>query len=118
MTKSNALTLINPKSGSLAFKIFNFDDNSHFDHIQRLNYYSLIWIQHGKGKVKADFAEYSFGLNTLFAFAPYQPFMIHEDENISGLVLNFHPDFSAFTNTIKKWLATGFCSITYMIHHL
>ncbi len=107
MTKLNALTLINPKSGSLAFKIFNFDDNSHFDHIQRLNYYSLIWIQHGKGKVKADFAEYSFGLNALFAFAPYQPFMIQEDENISGLVLNFHPDFFCIHKHHKEVACNG-----------
>ncbi len=107
MTKPNALTLINPKSGSLAFKVFNFDDNSHFDHIQRLNYYSLIWIQQGKGSVKADFAKYNFGLNTLFAFTPYQPFMIQEDENISGLVLNFHPDFFCIHKHHKEVACNG-----------
>jgi AraC family transcriptional regulator, transcriptional activator of pobA len=107
MTKSNALTLINPRSGSLAFKVFNFDDNSHFDHIQRLNYYSLIWIQQGKGKIKADFSEYNFGVNTLFAFAPYQPFMIYEDENISGLVLNFHPDFFCIHKHHKEVACNG-----------
>ncbi len=107
MTKSNALTLINPKSGLLAFKVFNFDDNSHFDHIQRLNYYSLIWIQQGKGKVKVDFTEYNFGVNTLFAFTPYQPFMIREDENISGLVLNFHPDFFCIHKHHKEVACNG-----------
>lgn len=93
MTQNNALTLINPQTGNLAFKLFLFDDNSHFDHIQRLNYYSLIWIKKGTGVAKADFSEYPFSENTLFAFAPYQPFMITADKGIEGIVLHFHPDF-------------------------
>ena len=50
-------TLVNPQNGNLAFKIFTFDDSSMFDHIQRNNYYSLIWIQEGSGTIKADFAD-------------------------------------------------------------
>ena len=57
---ANALTLINPQNGNLAFKIFSFENNVIFDHIQRLNYYSIIWITKGSGKVKADFSEYDF----------------------------------------------------------
>ncbi|MFH4964686.1 helix-turn-helix domain-containing protein [Gaetbulibacter sp. M235] len=86
-------TLINPQTGNLAFKVFSFDNNSHFDHIQRLNYYSLIWIKTGKGRVKVDFAEYSFSQNMLLAFSPYQPFMFLTNEPIEGVVINFHPDF-------------------------
>lgn len=93
MTNSNTFTLVNPQTGNLAFKIFSFHDNSHFDHIQRLNYYSLIWIKEGEGKVKVDFSEYNFGANQLQAFAPYQPFMLTSDQEISGLVISFHPDF-------------------------
>ena len=85
-------TLVNPQNGNLAFKIFTFDDSSMFDHIQRNNYYSLIWIQEGSGTIKADFAEYSFPVNSLFAFAPYQPFMFLT-KDIKGIVINFHPDF-------------------------
>tara|TARA_R110000744_G_scaffold93093_2_gene179910 strand:- start:135 stop:1016 length:882 start_codon:yes stop_codon:yes gene_type:complete len=93
MMTSNTSTLINPQTGNLAFKVFSFDDNSQFDHIQRLNYYSLIWVKNGNGSIKADFSEYSFSPNTLFAFSPYQPFMFQTDEKIDGVVLNFHPDF-------------------------
>jgi len=93
MTGANTFTLVNPQNGNLAFKLFAFADNSHFDHIQRLNYYSMIWIQQGSGKVKADFSEYNFTPDTLFNFAPYQPFMLSSDELIQGVVLNFHPDF-------------------------
>ena len=90
---SDTYTLINPQTGNLAFKVFSFNDNSHFDHIQRLNYYALIWIKKGKGIAKADFSEYDFTQNTLFAFAPYQPFMFQTDEEVQGVVINFHPDF-------------------------
>lgn len=90
---SETYTLINPQTGNLAFKVFSFNNNSHFDHIQRLNYYSLIWIKNGKGTAKADFSEYDFIPNTLFAFSPYQPFMFQTDEQIQGVVINFHPDF-------------------------
>jgi AraC family transcriptional regulator, transcriptional activator of pobA len=93
MTSQSAYTLINPQNGNLAFKLFSFEDNRHFDHIQRLNYYSIIWIKKGKGKVKADFAEHSFVQDTLFAFTPYQPFMLQTDEGIEGIALNFHSDF-------------------------
>ncbi len=93
MMSSETYTLINPQTGNLAFKVFSFNNNSHFDHIQRLNYYSLIWIKNGKGTAKADFSEYDFIQNTLFAFSPYQPFMFQTDEQIQGIVINFHPDF-------------------------
>jgi YesN/AraC family two-component response regulator len=93
MTDKNTFTLINPLNGNLAFRLFSFNDNSHFDHIQRLNYYSLIWIQQGTGAVKADFSEYHFEENSLFSFAPYQPFMLLSEAKMKGIVIQFHPDF-------------------------
>lgn len=92
-TAQNAFTLTNPQNGNLAFKIFNFEDNNHFDHLQRNNYYSLIWVRKGKGKVKADFSEHQFEENSLLAFSPYQPFMICTSEKIEGVAIHFHPDF-------------------------
>ena len=93
MTNINTYTLINPQTGNLAFKLFSFNNNSNFDHIQRLNYFTLIWLQNGNGKVKVDFSEYDFTSNQLLAFAPYQPFMLNTSEEINGIVLHFHPDF-------------------------
>lgn len=93
MTNPNVFTLTNPQNGNLAFKLFHFNDNSHFDHLQRNNYYSLIWVQKGSGKVKADFAEHHFEANSLLAFSPYQPFMICSDEPIEGIAIHFHSDF-------------------------
>jgi AraC-like DNA-binding protein len=87
------LTLVDPKTGNLAFKIFSYSDNSHFDHVQRNNYYSVIINLAGKGKLKSDFSEYDFGGPSLMCFSPYQPYMIGNSEDLSGMVLNFHPDF-------------------------
>jgi AraC-like DNA-binding protein len=93
MSSQNVYTLINPQNGNLAFKILAFDNNSHFDHVQRNNYYSLIWVTKGKGKVKADFAEHHFKENSLLAFSPYQPFMLCVSEPIEGIAIHFHSDF-------------------------
>ncbi len=93
MLHPSSFTLINPQNGNLAFKVLSFDDNGHFDHLQRNNYYSLIWVIAGNGDVKSDFSLYPFVPNTLFAFAPYQPFMLSTQENIRGVAIYFHPDF-------------------------
>lgn len=93
MSSQNVFTLINPQNGNLAFKILSFEDNSYFDHLQRNNYYSLIWVTKEKGKVKADFAEHQFEENSLLAFSPYQPFMLCASEPIEGISIHFHPDF-------------------------
>ena len=93
MNSSTAHTIINPQNGNLAFKLFHFGDNNHFDHLQRNNYYSLIWVKKGSGKVKADFAEHHFSNNSLLAFSPYQPFMLCTSEHIEGIAIHFHPDF-------------------------
>ena len=92
MTNQTAFTLINKQTGNLAFKLFSFEDNSYFDHLQRNNYYSLIWIMEGKGKLKTDFSEYHFGANSLFSFTPYQPFMFLSNL-IRGIAIYFHSDF-------------------------
>lgn len=93
MTSQTVFTLVNPQNGNLAFKLFAFEDDSYFDHIQRNNYYSLIWLTQGNGKVKADFSEYDFKSNSLFTFSPYQPFMFTASKNLIGVAIQFHPDF-------------------------
>ena len=55
MLNPSTFTLVNPQNGNLAFKLFSFEDNGFFDHIQRNNYFSLIWVQQGSGKNKSRF---------------------------------------------------------------
>ncbi|NML20702.1 AraC family transcriptional regulator [Pseudoflavitalea sp. G-6-1-2] len=92
MSSNSAYTLINQQNGHLAFKVFKVENNSHFDHIQRNNYFNLILITKGTGKVKSDFSENNFGSGTLLSFYPYQPFMI-SSEQMEGWVIQFHHDF-------------------------
>lgn len=91
MRKSNTKTLLFDKSDNLAFQISDFKDNCMFDNMQRLNYYTVILITNGSGKVRADFTEFSFEKNSLLLFSVYQPFMITEKEAIEGYVIRFHP---------------------------
>ncbi|OAQ42250.1 AraC family transcriptional regulator [Pedobacter psychrophilus] len=100
-------TLISPANGNLAFKVYSFEDNSSFDHLQRLSYYTVILINKGQGKLKVDFAEYNFTQNTLLCFTPYQPFMIETSTGISGFVINFHPDFFCIHKHQKEVACNG-----------
>lgn len=93
MLNQDTFTLVDPLNGNLAFKLFSFTGNSHFDHIQRLNYFSVIWIQQGRGKAKVDFSEYEFDKDDMFFFTPYQPFMLEGNNELEGVVLDFHPNF-------------------------
>jgi AraC family transcriptional regulator, transcriptional activator of pobA len=92
MAEQTSFTLINEQNGYLAFKLFFFEDNSYFDHLQRNNYYSLIWISEGGGQLKTGFSTYSFQQNVLFAFAPYQPF-VFLSKMVKGVAIYFHSDF-------------------------
>src|SRR6266496_3243893 len=92
MANQTTFILVNKQNGNLAFKLFSFEDNSYFDHLQRNNYYSLIWVTEGNGKLKTDFSEYNFEQNSLFSFTPYQPFMFSSNL-IKGIAIYFHSDF-------------------------
>jgi AraC family transcriptional regulator, transcriptional activator of pobA len=107
MVDMEELTLINPLTGNLAFRLFSFDNNSLFSEIQRLNYYSLIWFKKGSGKAQADFSEYDFSENTLFSFAPYQPFMFRPESKTEGIAINFHPDFFCIHKHQKEVACNG-----------
>lgn len=100
-------TLVNPTNGSLAFKVFSFEDNNSFDHLQRLSYYTIVLITKGEGKLKADFSEFDFTKNTLICFAPYQPFMLETSKDISGFVIHFHPDFFCIHKHQKEVACNG-----------
>ncbi|MEP1097626.1 MAG: helix-turn-helix domain-containing protein [Cyclobacteriaceae bacterium] len=89
----NSHTLVNRQNGELAFKIFSFEDASYFDHIQRQNYYSIILIFHGDVELQVDFTTYSLPHKSILCLSPYQPYLLKSDAELSGITLNFHPDF-------------------------
>lgn len=93
MNKQKAITMVNSQNGHLACKVFDFEGNSYFDHIQRNNYYSLIFVEQGSGIVKADFSSYELKERAIFSFSPYQPFMFSVRDDFKGVAVQFHPDF-------------------------
>jgi AraC family transcriptional activator of pobA len=93
LTAQTVFTLINPQTKALAFKIFAFDDDMYFQKQQSYNYYSIILVTKGRGKLRADFSEYSFEENSLMCFSIYQPFVINAEDTFEGFLINFHPDF-------------------------
>ncbi len=107
MPSQSTYTLINQQNGNLAFKIFHFANNSCFDHIQRNNYSTLIWITRGSGIAKVDLSEYAFGPDALFAFYPYQPFMFSSKTNIEGFAIHFHHDFFCVHRHHKEIACNG-----------
>lgn len=107
MLNQSAFTLVNPQNGNLGFKLSFFEDHSSFDHIQRHNYFSLIWIMEGNGVLKADFSEYRFSEKSLLAFAPYQPFMIYKAKEIKGVAIHFHSDFFCILKHHKEISCNG-----------
>jgi YesN/AraC family two-component response regulator len=107
MTAQTVFTLINPQNGNLAFKIYSFDDASSFDHLQRLNYYSMILVTNGRAQIKADFSDYQISNHSLLCFSPYQPFMVSESNKFQGMVINFHPDFFCIHKHHKEVACNG-----------
>lgn len=93
MNGLSTATLVNPQNGNLAFKVFDFEGSGYFEHVQRNNFYSLIFVQAGTGTVKADFSEYQLESQTIFSFSPFQPFMLLPFGDFRGIAVQFHPDF-------------------------
>lgn len=93
MIDNQSHTLVDNQSGELVFKLYQFESLRHFDHIQRLNYYSIIWIKSGNGTALIDTDKYKYSENRIFCFSPYQPFMLNEETKSIGVVINFHPNF-------------------------
>lgn len=107
MLSQSVYTLVNEQNGNLAFKLFEFENNSYFDHIQRNNYFTLILITSGEGIATVDLCDYSFKDNTLFAFYPYQPFMLQSEKQIMGISIQFHHDFFCIYRHQKEIAANG-----------
>ena len=93
--------MVNHQNGSLVFNLFKFEDNCFVGQLQRNNFFSIIWVKEGSGKVKTGFSEFDFQDNSLFTFAPSQPYLFSTENPIKGIVINFHAEF-IFSNSRTK----------------
>ena len=95
-------SMANQINENFIFNFYKFEENCFFGQIQRNNYFSLIWVKEGNGKVKTGFSEFDFGKNSLFAFAPFQPYLISTENPIKGMVINFHAGFIFADQSLKE----------------
>ena len=105
MTTEADLIINNAVDGSLGFRLSYFSDDSHYKQVQRVGYFSIIWIQEGTGTLKADFSEYDLVENKMLFFIPLQPFSI--SGSIKGVMMNFHPDFFCIIKHQKEVACDG-----------
>lgn len=107
MQNQSTFSIVNPQNNNLAFQYMEFKDNSSFDQMQRPNYFSLIWIKEGMGKVNVNLSEYDFEANNLFAFSPYQRFMLNPEKSVNGIAIHFHYDFFCILKHHKEVMSNG-----------
>lgn len=93
MNKHPETDLINPQTNALAFKVLQFDNNTYFETLSNFNFYTVILIREGQGYITFELTKYPFSENCLIRFPIYQPFQLKADGPISGILLQFHPDF-------------------------
>lgn len=94
MTSSNRLwELKNPESGSLDFRVGQFENDSLFSGMSGFNYFSVILFPEGCGELEADLHTFTFNAGTLICVSPYQPVKITCKDPCAGYVVNFHADF-------------------------
>src|SRR5215831_180347 len=88
---TTASTLANPENKNIVFKVFTFDNDKAFSHVQRIPSYSIVLITEGEGKLEFDLSEEVFHNSVMMFFSPYQSYKI--SGSFKGVALNFHSDF-------------------------
>lgn len=92
MKTESAMILRNPADGELSFKIIHFENDKHFNGVQRIPCFSIILVSEGEAELKADFTDYQISKGDILFFSPFQPFMMN-GTTLKGVMINFHPDF-------------------------
>ena len=88
-----SFTLIDPQTGEIALNIARFNGDSLFNNPKKYSYFSMLLISNGEGSVQRDMTSYVFNSGCLLCFALYQPFMVQPENELEGVLINFHPGF-------------------------
>lgn len=93
MKEGNINNYLNSLTGRIDFEVFQLQPNSFFETDHKENYYTVIIISRGNGKVKLDFSEFTFEEKSILFFSISQSFRIVNAGNIEGFTIRFHRDF-------------------------
>jgi AraC family transcriptional activator of pobA len=74
------------------FELITYDTNSILEIIQKNNYYSILVIEKGIGKIKLDFSEFSFKEQSILFFPISQSYKIIKDGDIKGFSIHFNAE--------------------------
>lgn len=88
-----ALELYDPRNGDLSLKIAPLEKSEVLSEPKRFNYFTICWVQEGKGEFFADLGQHSFGSNSLLFFVPYQAIRIIPETVLRGITIQFHANF-------------------------
>jgi AraC family transcriptional activator of pobA len=86
------LLLCDPRNGGAAFKFEALDPRVILKP-RRFNYFTILWIQEGRGRFHADLSEFRFCGPTLLFFNPYQTLFLAPHTPLRGAALQFHANF-------------------------
>ncbi|MBF2709441.1 helix-turn-helix domain-containing protein [Flavobacterium soyangense] len=96
MKEGNIYRFLNSINRKVDFEVIPSIPNSFFETDQKENYYTIMVISKGDGKVKLDFSEFTFEEKSILFFSISQSFRIINAGNIEGFAIRFHPDFFSF----------------------
>jgi AraC-like DNA-binding protein len=86
------LQLFDPRRGDVAFKVAPIRATD-YRQPQRNNFFTVLWIQKGRGTFHVDLQSYTFAAPTLLFVTPYQTFFLTADTGIGGKGIQFHANF-------------------------
>src|SRR5262249_54111553 len=86
-------TLVDPQTKEMALRITYFKEGDQFKSLAKYNYFSMLLLSKGKGSVQRDEAKYTFSSGCLLCFAIYEPFRVAPEDELEGVLINFHPAF-------------------------
>ncbi len=84
---------LNPQDAFLLTKLSHPLKDDRYTPVQSLPYYSILWIQEGRGVHHVDFEVYPFGDNTVFFLSPGQLHSIELNSPLEGVILCFKDEF-------------------------
>lgn len=86
-------TLYDPRNGDLSLNVTELEVRSSGEIATRTNYFTVDWIQSGRGQVWADHALYPFAPPCLLCFVPYQYTRFVAESPVLGVRIQFHANF-------------------------
>ncbi len=90
-----------------AFHFAPFEDHGPHDRLvpHRHDFFEIIWLREGRGRVVCDLRHYEFGPHTLLIFSPGQVHSWEFDEPGRGRIASFTPEFLAVSKEYPEMLA-------------